>query len=113
MRFSTLVVNEAGCAQQLARFFPTSVAVHVPVTVNFARAGNGSLREPVVVEFAGAEHAIFVSTLPLEFNDRVRLEREPKGDTAEASVVAVQYHEGRKAVAVRFVGGPCRWVTKS
>ena len=30
----------------------------------------------------------------------------------EANVIAVQYHEGRKAVAVKFTQGPCDWVTQ-
>jgi len=50
--------------------------------------------------------------LPLEFDDRVRLERDQKGRAAEANVIAVQYHEGRKAVAVKFTQGPCDWVTQ-
>jgi hypothetical protein len=29
---------------------------------------------------------------------------------ADATVVAVQYHEGRKAVAVKFTQGLCDWV---
>jgi hypothetical protein len=64
------------------------------------------------VEFSSPEHAIFLSTLPLEFGDRVRLEASPNGTPAEASVDAVQYHEGRKAVAVRFLKGPCNWVLR-
>lgn len=70
------------------------------------------LREAAVLEFGAPEFAIFVSTLPLEFDDRVRLERNRKGCIADAIVIAVQYHEGRKAVAVRFTEGPCDWVTK-
>ena len=58
------------------------------------------------------EHAIFLSTLPLEFDDHVRLEAGQEGRPAEATVVAVQYHEGRKAVAVRFLQGHCDWVTQ-
>ena len=58
------------------------------------------LREAVVVEFGGPEHAIFLSTLPLEFDDRVRIEANGEGRPTEATVVGVQYHEGRKAVAV-------------
>ena len=85
----------------------------MPVHVTALRNGSGRLREATVVEFGGAEHAIFRSTLPLEFDDRVRIEREGKGCTAEAAVVAVQYHEGCKAVAVRFLDGPCVWVTQS
>jgi hypothetical protein len=67
-----------------------------------------------VVEFSSADHAIFVSALPLEFGDRVRLrlEERAEGSFAEATVDAVQYHEGRKAVAVRFLQGPCDWVMR-
>jgi hypothetical protein len=62
------------------------------------------------VEFGGPEHAIFLSTLPLEFDDRVRIEATGERRSAEATVVGVQYHEGRKAVAVRFLHGLCDWV---
>jgi hypothetical protein len=62
------------------------------------------------VKFSGPEHAIFLSTLPLEFDDRVRLEATGQGRPAEATVVGMQYHEGRKAVAVRFLQSPCDWV---
>lgn len=82
----------------------------MPVQVTAMRGGATRLREAAVVEFGGADHAIFVCTLPLEFDDRVRLENGREGNAAEASVVAVQYHEGRKAVAVRFLRGPCDWV---
>jgi hypothetical protein len=50
--------------------------------------------------------------LPLEFDDRVRLEAVAQGRPAEATVIAVQYHEGRKAVAVRFLQGHSNWVTQ-
>ena len=62
------------------------------------------------MEYGEPEHAIFVTALPLEFDDRVWIEAEGEGRPAEASVVGVQYYEGRKAVAVRFLQGPCDWV---
>jgi len=68
------------------------------------------LREATVIEFGGSEHAIFLSTSPLEFDDRVRLVETREGRPAEAIVVAVQYHEGRKAVAVKFLQGACNWL---
>jgi len=108
----TVVGNEQGCAEQLARFFPQTKAVRVPVQVTSSRGGKTSLREATVVEFSGTEHAIFISTLPLEFDERVRLEQSSGERAAEATVVAVQYHEGRKAVAVRFTQGSCHWVTQ-
>ena len=109
---STLAGNEQGCAEQLARFFPQTRAVRVPVQVTCTRGGKTPLREATVVEFGGTEHAIFISTLPLEFDERVRLERSSGERAAEAKVVAVQYHEGLKAVAVRFSQGSCDWVTQ-
>jgi hypothetical protein len=109
---STLATNEQGCAEQLARFFPQTKAVRVPVQVTSSRGGKTPLREATVVEFSGTEHAIFISTLPVEFDERVRLEQSSGQRAAEATVVAVHYHEGRKAVAVRFLQGPCDWVTQ-
>jgi hypothetical protein len=108
----TLTANEQGCAERLARFFPRANPVRVPVQITALRAGSPRLREATVVEFGGAEHAIFLSSLPLEFDDRVRIERDRNGCAADATVIAVQYHEGRKAVAVRFLQGPCAWVTQ-
>jgi hypothetical protein len=105
--------HEEGCAEQLARFFPDTTEVRLPVQVTALRGGGSKLREATVLEFAGSQHAIFLSTLPLEFDDHVRVERDPRrASTADATVVAVQYHEGRKAVAVRFTQGLCDWVTQ-
>ena len=57
------------------------------------------------------ESAEQVSTLPLEYEDRIRMERDSRNDgVADATVVAVQYHEGRKAVAVKFSPELCDWV---
>jgi hypothetical protein len=109
---SALAANEQGCTEQLSRFFPQTKAVRIPVLVICARGGKTRLREATVVEFGSREHAIFLSTLPLEFDDHVRLEASRQESPAEALVVAVQYHEGRKAVAVRFTKGPCDWVAQ-
>lgn len=97
---------------QLARFFPHALPARLQVQVAAIRSSNAKLREVVTVEFAGADCAIFASTLPLEFDDRVRLEREGNFRKADATVIAVQYHAGRKALAVKFTQGPCDWVTQ-
>jgi len=99
-----------GCVEQLARFFPQALPVRLRALVSAVRSGNSRLHESVTLEFAAPDCAIFASTLPLEFDDRVRLEREGKSRKAEATVIAVQYHAGRKAVAVKFTPGPCEWV---
>lgn len=114
MKRSTQVAvteHEPACTDQLARFFPGAAAVRVPVQVTALRSGGAKLREATVLEFGGSDHAIFLSTLPLEFDDRVRVERNSRvGAMADATVVAVQYQEGRKAVAVKFTQGLCDWM---
>jgi hypothetical protein len=110
---ATLIDGTQNCAEQLSRFFPEVRAVRIPVQITAMRPGRTRLREASVLEFGGTQHAIFLSTLPLEFADRVTVTGKDRAAIAEASVVAVQYHEGRKAVAVRFSHGPCDWVTQA
>ena len=107
-----LISEELGCAEQLARFFPKLPGVRVSARVAPQRNGStaGRLQEAVVVEYGSEEYAIFLSTLPLEFGERVQISRDGGGRSSEATVIALQYHEGRKAVAVRFEDGPCEWM---
>jgi hypothetical protein len=108
-----LLENEQSCTEQLARFFPRAMPVRIPVQVTAIRSGRVKLREATVVEFSGTENVIFSSTLPLEFDDRVRIENSGRTDSSDGIVIAVQYQEGRKAVAIRFTNGPCNWVTQA
>jgi hypothetical protein len=110
-----LTTDEQGCAEQLARFFPNLPGVRIPVRVAPLRAGSSPVRvqESAVVEYGSEEYAIFLSTLPLEFADRVRISGNGGGRSAEATVIALQYHDGRKAVAVRFAEGRCEWMRQS
>jgi hypothetical protein len=110
---ATSTRQEQGCAAQLAKFFPQVLAIRVPVQVTALRGGGMKLREAAILEFGSREFAIFLSTLPLEFDDRVRLERDRKGRSADAVVIAVQYHEECKAVAVRFTNGTHDWVMQT
>lgn len=105
----TLIADERDCAEQLARFFPKLPPVRIPVRVSAFRSGQLSTQEATVVEFGTGDYAIFLSKLALEFDDRVRLVRH-RGRPAEATVIALQYHQGRKAVAVRFLDRPCEWM---
>ena len=43
-------------------------AVRVPVQITALRGGHTKLREATVLEFGNTEFAIFLSTLPLEFD---------------------------------------------
>jgi hypothetical protein len=105
-----LIADEAGCAEQLAKFFPKLAAIRMPVKVSPTRAGQSRLQESTVLEFGAGEIAIFLSNLPIEFDDRVRVSQQDGKRSVEAAVIALQYHEGRKAVAVRFLNGACDWM---
>jgi hypothetical protein len=109
---TAVIEQEAGCAEQLSRFFPETTAVRIPVQVTALSSPGGKLKEATVLEFGGPEYAIFLCTLPVEFDDRVRLQRASENCACDASVVAVQYYEGRKAVAVKFEH-PCDWMARA
>jgi len=98
------------CTEQLARFFPKLPAVRIPVRIAAKGRAQARAQEMTVVEFATEEFAIFLCRLPLEFDDRVELVREGGGRPAEAAVIALQYQASSKAVAVRFLNGPCGWI---
>jgi hypothetical protein len=70
------------------------------------------LQEQTVIEFGTAQEVIFSSGLPLEFEDRVQLLNSDRSLDARATVVAVRYHDGRKAVAARFLGEVGNWIIK-
>ena len=112
---TTLLYTDAAtsaCAEQLARFFPDAKAVRVRALLRPLRSAADQFREPVVVEFASAKRAIFSSKLPLEFDDRVRISEAEGTAECDATVVAVQYHDGQKAVAVQFADKEIFWVKR-
>ncbi len=108
-----VVPNLAGqtCVEQLAQLFPSASPVRIPVRVTTA-TGRRQLQEQTVIEFGTAQEVLFASTLPLEFEDRLRLVNSDGSLDAQATVVAVRYHDGRKAVAARFVGEVGNWIIK-
>jgi hypothetical protein len=106
----SLIADERGCAEQLAKFFPGLPATRFMVRVQSTRPGREKLQESTVVEYGAGQFAIFMTTLPLEFDERVQLARNGKRQPVEAAVIALQYHEGTKAVAVRFVEGTWDWM---
>jgi hypothetical protein len=108
---TTLAEKELGGTEQLARFFPDVRPIGLPALLTLSRNGSLSVREAVVVEFAGTERAIFNSSLPLEFEDRVHLENE-RGHGIDAKVVAVQYGDEKIAVAVQILDGPFSWMKR-
>ena len=106
------VLAEQTCVEKLAQLFPSVSPVRIPVSVTTVVTGRRRLREQTVIEFGTAHEVLFASTLPLEFEDQVRLVNSDGSLDARATVVAVRYHGGGKAVAVRFVGEVGNWIIK-
>ena len=106
------VAADQTCVEKLAQLFPSVSPVRIPVSVTTVVTGRRRLREQTVIEFGTAHEVLFASTLPLEFEDQVRLVNSDGSLDARAAVVAVRFHGGRKAVAVRFVGEVENWIIK-
>ena len=100
------------CVEKLAHLFPNASAVRLPVRIVALGSRERHLEESTVIEFGTAHEVLFASILPLEFEDRVRILNSDGSLDAGATVVAVRYHDGRKAVAARFVGEVGNWIIK-
>jgi hypothetical protein len=106
------VLADQTCIEKLAQLFPSVSPVRIPVRVTTAATGHRRLQEQTVIEFGTAHEVLFASTLPLEFEDQVRLVNSDGSLDACATVVAVRYHGGGKAVAARFVSEVGNWIIK-
>jgi hypothetical protein len=106
------IVGVQSCVEKLAQLFPSASPVRLPVRVVALGIGPRDLEENTVIEFGTATEVLFASTLPLEFEDRVEVLNSDGSFDAHATVVAVRYHDGCKAVAARFVGEVGNWIIK-
>lgn len=102
------VSKDHTCVEKLAQLFPHVSAVRLPVRL--ITTGKKRLEESTVIEFGTAHEVLFASSLPLEFEDHVRLINSDGSFDARATIIAVRYHSGRKAVAARFLGAVQNWI---
>lgn len=100
------------CVEKLAQLFPGASRMRIPVRVATLGPGPRRLHEQTVIEFGTPQEVLFTSTLPLEFEDHVRLVNSDGSLDAHAIVVAVRYHNGGKAVAARFSAEVGNWIIK-
>ena len=105
-------VEDQNCVEKLAHLFPSASPVRLPVRVITLATGRQSLQEQTVIEFGTSHEVLFSSTLPLEFEDRLRVVNSDGSLDATAKVVAVRYHDGSKAVAARFLTQVENWIIK-
>ncbi len=104
--------GEGSDVAKLAQFFPAATAVRIPVRVSRQDGHGEAGAEETMIEFGTPSEVLFSARLPLEFGDRIRLVNGEGLLEAEASVVAVQYHQGKTAVAARFTGPAANWVIR-
>lgn len=105
-------VLEETCVEKLAQLFPHDSPMRIAVRLVTSSLGRRRLQEQTIIEFGTAREVLFASDLPLEFEDRIRLVNADRSLDVDATVVAVRYHGGTKAVAARFAGGVKNWVIK-
>lgn len=105
--------DEETCIEKLALLFPNASPLRLPVRVTALGAQHSGLQEQTTIEFGTAKEVLFASTLPLEFEDRVRVANADGSLDAHATVIAVRYHGGQKAIAARFAGEVGNWIIKS
>jgi hypothetical protein len=114
---ATSQTEEGSPVERLARFFPAAAPVRIPVNLAAIDAwesapAENALRESTVIEYGTPREVLFASSLPLEFDDKMRLENSDGSLFAEASVVALQYHGGFTVVAARFSRPLAHWIIK-
>lgn len=63
-----------------------------------------------MIEYGTANEVVFASSLPLGFDDRLRLVNGDGSLSIEACVVAVQYDNNSTAVAARFSHPVANWI---
>ncbi len=97
---------------KLAQYFPEAAPVRIPVRVSAFGMAAGGLVENTIIEFGTPREVLFSSNLPLEFADKLRLENSDGSLRAEVFVVALQYQQGKTAVAARFTHDVPNWVVK-
>ncbi len=111
-RTSSTPADGETCIAKLAELFPNASRVRIPVRVTALGTRRRRLEEQTTIEFGTAREVLFASTLPLEFEDRLQLANSDGSLEAHATVIAVRYHGGRKAVAARFAGEVGNWIIK-
>ena len=88
------------------------MAVRIPVRVSRAGGKTAAGAEHTVIEFGTPQEVLFTSGLPLDFEDRIHLENPDGSLKVEAEIVAMQLHQGKTAVAARFLSNVPNWIIK-
>jgi hypothetical protein len=97
---------------RLAKFFPDATPVRMPVKLTRFVNRHEAAPESTVIEYATSREILFATSTALEFAEKLRIRNSDSSLDAEASVVAVQYHNDKTAVAARFTREVANWIVK-
>jgi hypothetical protein len=106
-------IETAECVEELARFFPGAMQVRIPVRVCKGRSAKGAQAEQTVIEFGTAEEVLFVSGLPLDFEDIVRVRNADGSLDITAKIVAMHLYHDKMAIAAKFLEDVPNWIIKA
>jgi hypothetical protein len=105
-------IEPAECVEELARFFPGIMQVRIPVSVCKGRSGKAASAEQTIIEFGTAEEVLFVSGLPLDFEDVVRVRNADGSLDITAKIVAMHLYHDKMAIAAEFLEDVPNWIIK-
>ena len=106
-------IEPAECVEELARFFPGAMQVRIPVKVCKGRSAKAALAEQTIIEFGTAEEVFFVSSLPLDFEDLVRVRNADGSLDFTAKIVAMHLYHDKMAIAAEFLEDVPNWIIKA
>jgi hypothetical protein len=106
-------IEPTECVEELARFFPGVMQVRIPVRVCKGRSGKATSSEQTMIEFGTADEVLFVSGLPLDFEDIVRVRNADGSLDIVAKIIAMHLYHDKMAIAAKFVEEVPNWIIKA
>lgn len=106
-------IEPEDCVEELARFFPGRMQVRIPVRVCKGSSAKTAPVEETMIEFGTAEEVLFVSSLPLDFEDIVRVRNADGSLDITAKIVAMHLYHDKMAIAAKFLEDVPNWVIKA
>ena len=106
-------IEPAECVEELARFFPGIMQVRIPVRVCKGRDVNAAPAEQTIIEFGTADEVLFVSGLPLDFEDIVRVRNADGSLDIVAKIIAMHLYHDKMAIAAKFLEDVPNWIIKT
>jgi len=106
-------IEPAECVEELARFFPGVMQVRIPVRVCKGRSGKATSSEETMIEFGTVEEVLFVSSLPLDFEDIVRIRNANGSLDIVAKIIAMHLYHDKMAIAAKFLEDVPNWIIKA